>query len=121
MFCDVLLCFCPQITTATFPLGPRPGGSLHAFCVFLCISLFEPPQEPYGQIPKQPKPSKTKQKQAKTSKTMKTKTGPLKTVKPLLKINENPFFWGPGDGGRFWALAIRGIIDICCKTYKDMF
>ena len=40
----------------------------------------------YGQIPKQPKPSKNKQNQGKISKNKKNsekKTGPLKTVKPL--------------------------------------
>ena len=47
----------------------------------------------YGQIPKQPKPSKTKQKQAENrqkqaksnnnKQNRENKTGPLKTVKPL--------------------------------------
>ena len=54
---------------------------------------------------KQAKPSKTKQKQAKTSKTDK-KTGPLKTVKHLLKLNENADLGGPGDGGGFSDLAV---------------
>ena len=32
--------------------------------------------------------------------------GPLKTITPLLNINKNAYLGGPGDGGRFWDLAI---------------
>ena len=63
----------------------------------------------YSKIPKQPKPHKkykkpreNKQKQEQTDKT----TGPLKTVKPLLKITKKANLGGPGDGGGFWDLAI---------------